>query len=111
MALVLVKQDGTGLLNSNSYASAADGDLYHQGHLYGAAWNWASLGTKEAALVMATRLIDLWVLVDALSTLGNFCSLTVFACGCYLRIREIHSDETTGNVSKENDKSAITRHS
>ena len=58
MPLVLVKETGAGLGNANSYASAADGDDYHEGHLYASSWTGASTGTKEAALVMATRLID-----------------------------------------------------
>src|SRR5438093_6912314 len=58
MALVLVKEDGTGLANANSYASAADGDAYHLGHYYASVWTSATTGNKETALVMATRLID-----------------------------------------------------
>ena len=58
MALVLVKEDGTGLANANAYASAADGDAYHDGHLYASTWTAATTGTKEKALVMASRLID-----------------------------------------------------
>jgi len=58
MALVLIKEDGTGLANANSYASAADGDAYHDGHLYAAAWTGATNDDKEKALVFATRLID-----------------------------------------------------
>jgi hypothetical protein len=58
MALVLVKEDGTGLANANAYANAADGDAYHDGHLYASAWTAATTGSKEKALVMATRLID-----------------------------------------------------
>jgi len=58
MALTLVKEDGTGKADANAYASAADGDAYHDGHLYGTAWTGATTGKKEAALVMATRLID-----------------------------------------------------
>src|SRR5436190_22394585 len=58
MALVLVKETGAGLNNANSYASAADGDAYHEGHLYASSWTGASTATKEAALVIATRLID-----------------------------------------------------
>lgn len=33
MALTLVKEDGSGLASANSYASVADGDAYHDGHL------------------------------------------------------------------------------
>ena len=58
MALTLIKEDGTGLSNANAYANAADGDAYHDGHLYATAWTGATAEQKEAALVMATRLID-----------------------------------------------------
>ena len=58
MALTLIKEDGTGKADANSYASVADADAYHEGHLYATAWTGASAGTKAAALVMATRLID-----------------------------------------------------
>ena len=58
MALTLVKEDGTGKVDANSYASVADGDSYFEGHLYAAAWTAATAGTKAAALVMATRLVD-----------------------------------------------------
>src|ERR1043166_5026891 len=58
MSLVLIKEDGTGLANANAYANAADGDAYHDGHLYASTWTAASTGNKEKALVMATRLID-----------------------------------------------------
>lgn len=58
MALVLIKEDGTGRSDANSYASAADGDAYHEGHLYGTAWTAASVANREKALVFATRLID-----------------------------------------------------
>ncbi len=58
MALVLVKEDGTGRADANSYADAANGDSYHDGHLYASAWTAATADRKAAALVMATRLID-----------------------------------------------------
>ena len=58
MALTLIKEDGTGKSDANSYASVADGDAYHEGHLYAADWTGATSTTKAAALVMATRLID-----------------------------------------------------
>ena len=58
MPLVLIKEDGTGKANANAYAIAADGDGYHAGHLYATAWTAATTPQKEAALVMATRLID-----------------------------------------------------
>ena len=58
MALLLVKENGSGLANANAYANAADGDAYHEGHLYATAWTAATTEQKETALVMATRLID-----------------------------------------------------
>jgi hypothetical protein len=58
MALTLIKETGAGLANANAYANAADGDAYHEGHLYATAWTAASAANKDAALVMATRLID-----------------------------------------------------
>jgi hypothetical protein len=58
MALTLIKEDGTGRLDANSYADVADADSYFDGHLYATAWTGASTSSKAAALVMATRLID-----------------------------------------------------
>ena len=58
MALTLIKEDGTGRIDANAYANAADGDAYHDGHLYASAWTAATTASKEAALVFATRLID-----------------------------------------------------
>ena len=58
MALTLIKEDGTGKVDANSYAAAADCDAYHDGHLYATAWTAATQARREAALVMATRLID-----------------------------------------------------
>ena len=58
MALTLIKEDGTGRVDANAYADAADGDVYYDGHLYASEWGLASTGKKETALVMATRLID-----------------------------------------------------
>lgn len=58
MALTLIKEDGTGKADANSYADVAEGDSYHDGHLYATAWSGATADKKAAALVMATRLID-----------------------------------------------------
>jgi len=58
MALTLIAEDGTGKVDANAYADDGDGDAYHEGHLYASAWSGATLAKKEAALVMATRLID-----------------------------------------------------
>src|SRR3974390_52965 len=57
MALTLIKEDGTGKADANSYADVADGDAYFEGHLYASAWTAATSDTKAAALVMATRLV------------------------------------------------------
>lgn len=58
MALTLVKEDGTGMADANSYADVADCDAYHEGHLYASPWTGAAADRKAAALVMATQLID-----------------------------------------------------
>jgi hypothetical protein len=58
MPLTLIKEDGSGLANANSYADVAEGDAFHEAHLYASDWTGASAGTKTAALVLATRLID-----------------------------------------------------
>src|ERR1019366_2479981 len=58
MALTLIKEDGTGKTDANSYADLADGNAYHDGHLYASAWTAASDAQKAVALVMASRLID-----------------------------------------------------
>ena len=58
MPLTLIKEDGTGKADANSYADVADGDAYHAGHLYATAWTGATADNKAAALVMASRVID-----------------------------------------------------
>ena len=58
MALVLIKEDGTAKVDANSYATVADGNSYHDGHLYASAWTGATDDQKSVALVMASRLID-----------------------------------------------------
>jgi hypothetical protein len=58
MSLALIKEDGTGRSDANSYASVAEADAYHEGHLYASAWTAATAENKAKALVMATRLID-----------------------------------------------------
>ena len=58
MALILTKETGAGLANANAYADVADGDAYHEGHLYATAWTAATDAQKAVALVMASRLID-----------------------------------------------------
>lgn len=58
MALTLNKEDGSGMSDANSYADVVDGDMYHEAHLYATVWTAATEARKEAALMMATRLID-----------------------------------------------------
>lgn len=58
MALVLTKEDGTGKADANSYATRADGDAYHEGHVAASDWTAATDAEKEASLVMATRAVD-----------------------------------------------------
>jgi hypothetical protein len=59
MPLTLIKEDGTGRSDANSYASVADGDSFFAGHLYADLWLApANSARLEPALVMATRLID-----------------------------------------------------
>jgi hypothetical protein len=58
MSLTLIKEDGTGKTDANSYADVADGNAYHDGHLYASAWTAATDAQKAVALVMASRLID-----------------------------------------------------
>lgn len=58
MPLTLIKEDGSGRTDANTYANAADGEAYHEAHIYAAAWTAASSPNKEKALAMATRLID-----------------------------------------------------
>ena len=58
MSVTLVKEDGTGMADANAYADVADGNDYHNGHLYATAWTGATDDQKAVALVMASRLID-----------------------------------------------------
>ncbi len=58
MALTLIKEDGTGKVDANSYADVADGDAHFEGHLYPIPWATTAMDRKAQALVMATRLID-----------------------------------------------------
>jgi hypothetical protein len=56
--MTLIKEDGTGKTDANTYASVADGDAYHEAHLYATSWTGATTTNKEKALALATRLID-----------------------------------------------------
>lgn len=56
MALTLIVEDGSSLINSNSYATATETTTYFEGHLF--ASKWTASTTKDEALVHATRLLD-----------------------------------------------------
>ena len=58
MPLTLIKEDGTGKADANAYADVAEGDAFHEAHLYATDWTGANITTKTAALVFATRFID-----------------------------------------------------
>lgn len=58
MAVVLVVEDGSGKADANSYASRDTGNAYAEAHLYADNWTSATDARKDAALAMATRLID-----------------------------------------------------
>jgi hypothetical protein len=63
MSLVLIQEVGAGLATANTYALVADGDAYFLGHAYPSPWSPApSPDNRDAALVMATRLIDAYCL-------------------------------------------------
>lgn len=55
----LVLDATVGGASANSYADEADGDAYHEGRLFATDWTGASTADKEAALVWATRLLDM----------------------------------------------------
>ena len=84
MALTLIKEDGTGKSDANSYASVADGDAYHEGHLYAMAWTGASADSKAAALVMASRLVDACFEFDGIRSVTGQ-ALAWPRSGCYDR--------------------------
>jgi hypothetical protein len=58
VALVLIKEDGSGKVDATSYADVADGDAYFEAHLYPIPWATSAADRKAEALIMATRLID-----------------------------------------------------
>jgi len=68
MPLTLIKETGAGLANANAYADVADGDAYHDGHLYATAWTAATSASKTTALVMASRVIDAEYQFDGVQT-------------------------------------------
>lgn len=56
--VTIIVETGTGATNSNSYATVANCNGYHQGHIYATDWDGASVNTQQDVLVMATRIID-----------------------------------------------------
>jgi hypothetical protein len=58
MAVVLVKEDGSGRPDANCYADVNDADAYFLGHVHPDPWPAADQDKRTGALVMATRLID-----------------------------------------------------
>lgn len=44
--------------SSNTYATVAEGNTYHEAHVYTDTWDEASTADKNKALAMATRLLD-----------------------------------------------------
>jgi hypothetical protein len=59
MPLTLIKEDGTGRSDANTYASEADADTFFAGHLYPDFWVAPVNQTRRtAALAMATAIID-----------------------------------------------------
>ena len=62
MALTLIKEDGTGNPDANTYANIADADAYHEGRLNPLhVWADYTSDLKQQGLVTATRVIDdLW---------------------------------------------------
>nr|BDD43781.1 hypothetical protein 1 [Spirochaetaceae bacterium] len=53
----MVVEDGTGLINSNSYLSLTDADAYHA-DVGNTAWSEATEADREAALITATRWLE-----------------------------------------------------
>ena len=60
MAVTIVKEDGTGLANANSYATLAEAEIYleNTGRKDTGAWVTASADQKNAALIQGTDYLD-----------------------------------------------------
>jgi len=56
--MTLVKEDGTGKADANTYADMTDANAYAEKHLYATTWTDATPDDKKAALAMATRMLD-----------------------------------------------------
>ncbi|RLD57844.1 MAG: hypothetical protein DRI97_04425 [Bacteroidetes bacterium] len=57
----LIVETGNGLTNSNGYVSLDDADIYHEMRLHVSDWTGASDDDKEAAIMWASRLLDILV--------------------------------------------------
>ena len=58
MALTLIVEDGSGLLNANTFTSLAEANTYHEAHLHASIWHDMPLEERKAALIQATRVLD-----------------------------------------------------
>lgn len=58
MALTLIVETGSGLVDANSYESVAGADAFHETSLYGSVWMSMVLQEKKQALISATRILD-----------------------------------------------------
>ena len=58
MPLILIKEDGTGRPDANSYADIPQGHEFFAGHLYADYWEATTDERRARALVMATKLIN-----------------------------------------------------
>ena len=58
MAVTLVVEDGTGVLNANGYCSVDFANTYNDQHPHGDAWVTFGTADKQRAIIMATRLLD-----------------------------------------------------
>jgi len=55
MALTLIKEDGTGRTDANSYATVAEADSYFEAHLYASAWTAAPAGEGIESTATSTH--------------------------------------------------------
>jgi hypothetical protein len=58
MPITIIKEDGTGRSDANSYGTIAEGHTFFAGHLYPDYWEAATDDRRARGLVMATRMID-----------------------------------------------------
>jgi len=69
LAMLLIATPGA--IDANSYCTRVEADAYHQTHLYNDVWLVADDWRKEAALMMATRILD-----DQVDWSGTVANLT-----------------------------------